>query len=136
MVQLLNSLVKECIDRHAPLKRVKVTRPPAPWLADPEIRDLQLKRNALRKKAHETREPEVWSALRLLRNSLKVKIRSVKKAFLTKAFSSKRPKEILTGYLTLTQSQSGQIPMNLTPFSPLRRNEPWEKQQLTKQVTC
>ncbi len=27
MVQSLNSLVKECIDRHAPLKRVKVTRP-------------------------------------------------------------------------------------------------------------
>ena len=94
MVHLLNSLVKECIDRHAPLKRVKVTRPPASWLADPEIRNLQRKRNALRKKAHESREPEVWSAFRLLRNSLKVKIRSVKKAFFTKAFSSKRPKEI------------------------------------------
>ena len=30
MVDALNSLVTECLDRHAPLKKVKLTRPPAP----------------------------------------------------------------------------------------------------------
>ena len=29
-VSVLNSLITECIDCHAPLRRVKVTRPPAP----------------------------------------------------------------------------------------------------------
>ena len=33
-----NRLVTECIDRHAPLKRSKVTRPPTPWLNDPSIK--------------------------------------------------------------------------------------------------
>ena len=33
MVDALNSLMKDCLDRHAPLRRVKVTRPSAPWLS-------------------------------------------------------------------------------------------------------
>ena len=32
-VDALNSLMKDCLDRHAPLRRVKVTRPSAPWLS-------------------------------------------------------------------------------------------------------
>ena len=31
-LDIFNSLVTECIDRHAPIKRIKCTRPPAPWL--------------------------------------------------------------------------------------------------------
>ena len=41
MVDALNSLMKDCLDRHAPLRRVKVTRPPATWLQTEEIRQLQ-----------------------------------------------------------------------------------------------
>ena len=33
-VDLLSSLIRECIDRHAPLKHTKLTRPPAPWMKD------------------------------------------------------------------------------------------------------
>ena len=29
MVDALNSLIKDCLDRHSPLRRVKVARPPA-----------------------------------------------------------------------------------------------------------
>ena len=35
-VDLLGSLIRECIDRHAPLKHTKLTRPPAPWMKDLE----------------------------------------------------------------------------------------------------
>lgn len=45
--EVLNSLITECIDRHASLRRVKVTRPPAPWMQSAEIRELQAKRNML-----------------------------------------------------------------------------------------
>lgn len=31
-LEIFNNLLIQCIDRHAPLKRVKLTRPPAPWL--------------------------------------------------------------------------------------------------------
>ena len=47
-----NCLVTECLDRHAPLKRTKVTRPPAPWLNDPSIRSLQVNLANQRRKAH------------------------------------------------------------------------------------
>ena len=33
--------VLECLDRHAPLRRTKLTRPPAPWLNEPNILSLQ-----------------------------------------------------------------------------------------------
>ena len=36
-VKILNKLVSQCITEHAPTKRTKFTRPPAPWLKDPEI---------------------------------------------------------------------------------------------------
>ena len=94
MIESLNKLTKDCIDRHAPLRRVKVTRPPAPWLADHEIRELQSQRNELRKKAHESDDPSLWDAFRSVRNNLKTKIRRVKKAFFENAFSSRRPREI------------------------------------------
>ena len=40
-VDLLSSLIRECIDRYAPLKRTNVTRPPAPWMKDLDIKQLQ-----------------------------------------------------------------------------------------------
>ena len=52
MVDALNSLMKDCLDRHAPLRRVKVSRPPAPWLQTEEIRQLQKDRDQLRAEAH------------------------------------------------------------------------------------
>ena len=36
-ISVLNKLVNQCISEHAPIKRTKFTRPPAPWLKDPEI---------------------------------------------------------------------------------------------------
>ena len=31
-LEMFTNLITECIERHAPLKRTKITRPPAPWL--------------------------------------------------------------------------------------------------------
>jgi len=36
-----NKLLISCIERHAPLKRIKVTRPPAAWLRDLNINCIQ-----------------------------------------------------------------------------------------------
>ena len=47
-LEILSSLIKECINRHAPLKLTKVTRPPAPWLKDPAIAELKEQRDRLR----------------------------------------------------------------------------------------
>ena len=44
-LELLNNFLVECIDRHAPLRRVRFTRPPAPWTETEEIRSLQTKKD-------------------------------------------------------------------------------------------
>ena len=43
MLASFNTLIKDCINRHAPIKRVKVTRPPCPWLKTNNIQALQVK---------------------------------------------------------------------------------------------
>ena len=53
-LESLNSLILECIERHAPLKRIRVTRPPAPWMKCLNIRDLQKERDTTRYEAHNT----------------------------------------------------------------------------------
>ena len=68
-MDLLYSLVTECLDRHAPLKKVKVTRPPAPWMASDEIREFQATRDTVRAQACCSGTYETSTAFRAVRNS-------------------------------------------------------------------
>jgi hypothetical protein len=52
-LDVLNTLITECINCYTPLCRVKVTLPPAPWMQSTEIRELQAKRNQPRRQAHQ-----------------------------------------------------------------------------------
>ena len=94
MVDALNSLMKDCLDRHAPLRRVKVTRPPAPWLQTEEIRQLQKDRDQLRAEAHKKGGETSWAAFRDVRNKIKSVVSKARRSFLANALSSKRPKEV------------------------------------------
>ena len=69
LVDAFYSLVTECLDRHAPLKKVKVTRPPAPWMASDEIREFQATRDKARAQACFSGTYETWTAFRAVRNS-------------------------------------------------------------------
>ena len=80
-LEIFNTMVRQCIDEHAPLKRYKMTRPPAPLMQDLDIIDLQRKRNDLRKMAHQTQTPEDWGKFRDVRNTLKSKIKFSRKQF-------------------------------------------------------
>ena len=72
MVQGFSTLFDECIDRHAPLKRIKVTHPLAPWMNSDEIRKLQAERDKLRHEAHkENSDDDSWVAFRAVRNKIK-----------------------------------------------------------------
>ena len=94
MVDAMNSLIRDCIDRHVPLRRTKVTRPPAPWLQTDEIRLLQSERDHLRKQAHENGSEASWNTFREVRNKIKSVVNKARRLFLSKALSSKRPKEV------------------------------------------
>ena len=78
-------LISECLERHAPLRKVRVTRPPAPWMKDPLIEELQKKRDAARFTAHQTSTDAAWHEFRSVGNKLKSAIRTARKAFIGKA---------------------------------------------------
>ena len=75
---MLNKLVLDCIDRHAPLKRTKFTLPPAPWMKQLDIIELQKQRDKYRFLAHNISSKENWINFRSARNKLKNKIKDTK----------------------------------------------------------
>ena len=93
-VETLNKLIPACLSRHAPIKRIKFTRPLAPWMKTLDIINLQKKRNELRTTAHRTQTESDWELFRKTRNELKYKVKSAKRTFYKKALASKNSKTI------------------------------------------
>ena len=74
---------------------MRVTRPPALWLNDPNIRTLQEACKRYRREAHTPPHSEAaWDIFKDARNSLKKLIGKAKRRFMTNALSSKRHKEV------------------------------------------
>ena len=69
-LDIFNNLVTECIDRHAPLKQIKCSRPPAPWLKGLDIQQLISERNRKRYLAHLIQKTSYWTAYTAVRNRL------------------------------------------------------------------
>lgn len=86
------TLFRSCLDQYSPLRRIKITRPPAPWLNKDDLRDLQKERNQLRYVAHRPHLPNIWKKFREVRNKIRTKIKTVKRAFFRQALSSSKPK--------------------------------------------
>ena len=93
-LHILNTLITDCIQHHAPLKRMKTTRPSAPWMKDPAIQELQDQRNVFMAAARKTSDSQERSTFRQARNALKKKIKMAKKSFIQDALSSKKPKAV------------------------------------------
>ena len=90
---MFTNLITECIERHPPLKRTKITRPPAPRLQE-EIKSLQNQRDLLRHKARSIKTQDTWQAFRDVRNRLKTRIKEAKRLFINTALSSSKPKAV------------------------------------------
>ena len=94
-LKILSSLIKECIDRHAPLKLTKVTRPPALWLKDPAMAEFKEQRDRQRSAARvSNNNKETWEKFCAARNCLKESIKSTKRNFMERVLSSKKSKEV------------------------------------------
>ena len=95
MVDSINTLISECLDRHAPQKSVNITRLPATWLHAADIRQLQAERDKRRLDAHSANNDESWAAFRAIPKKVNVVIGKAKRSFFMAALSSKRPKQVL-----------------------------------------
>ena len=93
-VETLNKLITDCLSRHAPIKRLKFTRPAVPWMKTLDIINLQKKRNELPTTAHRTQTGSDWQLFKNTRNEQKYKIKSAKRTFYKKALASKNSKII------------------------------------------
>ncbi|XP_048590336.1 uncharacterized protein LOC5519158 [Nematostella vectensis] len=93
-LEMLNTLLRECIDRHAPLKRTKVTRPPSPWLKELDIQKLQQDCRNMRTEARKDKSDSIWNSFREKRNQLKAMIGKAKRNFYYKALSSVKAKDV------------------------------------------
>ena len=80
---MLNKLILDCNDRHAPLKTTKFTRTPAPWMKQLDIIELQKQRDKCRFLARNIPSKENWIIFRNTRNKLKKK-KDTKTAFYEK----------------------------------------------------
>ena len=94
-LDILNKIILECIECHAPLKRTKFTRHPAPWMKDLDIVALLNQRNKLRYEAHSKRTRSTWVAYWKVRNKIKQKINTTKTTFYKNILNSKNTKDIL-----------------------------------------
>ena len=74
--------------------RCKITRPPAPWLQDVNIKHLQKGRDHLRFTAHQIQAESDLSLFRSDRNKIKTAIKTAKRTFNSKALSSKLSKVV------------------------------------------
>ena len=92
-VNVLNQLITDCIDNHAPIRRVKLTRPPAPWMKDLRIGFLQTNRNRLRRKVKRNHNEMDYQELKATKNQLKSAIKQTKRAFVKKLLSNKNSSE-------------------------------------------
>lgn len=93
-LDVFNELFLSCLNTHAPLVKQKITRPPAPWLKDLDIKAKQRVKNRLRKIARRTELEQDIAEYRHHRNEVKKLIKTAKADFFKKALSSKRPKDV------------------------------------------
>ena len=93
-ILVLNKLVNQCISEHAPIKRTKFTRSPAPWVKDLEISGNVL--HNLQTKSLDLNHSDltVRQNYRTARNHYKKQLDRKIISFLRKALGSRNPKEV------------------------------------------
>ena len=93
-----NTLINSCIEKHTPLKRIKVTWPPAPRIRDLQISDLQRQCKKHRYRAHQSQTILDWNNFREIRNKLKQTIKHTKKKTNSPNTSSEKRQNCSTAY--------------------------------------
>lgn len=87
-VSILSEYILYCFDKHAPLKKIKTTKPRAPWLTQ-NTRLLMRERDTALKKYKKTQSSEDWNYYKTLRNATLSTVRAEKKAYIQSISNNK-----------------------------------------------
>ena len=93
-VSIFNKLVVDCINTHAPLRKVKLTRPVVPWMNDPQNASLQKDLDTQRTVYHNHKFSSNHTNYQNTRNKSKKTFKETKVSFLRKALSDKQPAKV------------------------------------------
>ena len=106
-IDILNNLILSCIETHAPLKRIKLTRPIAPWMRDPAIETCRAKLELFRQQARI--DPQLKSLYKERLTEYKKKLKQIKNNFFKKSLSSKDPKAVWNTIHRVLNNQKSRI---------------------------
>ena len=93
-ISILNKLFNDCLESHASKRRVKLTRPIAPWMKDPTIVSDHQKLELSRIKSHDNKNPKEHQKYLEDKKQYKKTIKDKENSFFGKAVSSKNPKTV------------------------------------------
>nr|CAH7740149.1 unnamed protein product [Callosobruchus chinensis] len=114
-VNILSNNILNLFDKHAPYKRVKVSKPKAPWLTQ-NLREAIKCRDKALIKFKRSRDPEDWEAYRLLRNQVTANVRTEKCSYLNSVSHEGHRKKTWNALKTLnvySNKDSNSIPSSL-----------------------
>ncbi|KAJ8732167.1 hypothetical protein PYW08_014897 [Mythimna loreyi] len=92
-VSVFNNIVTELYDRHAPVRRVKLKRPPAPWM-NQEILMAMRRRDRAFRRFKGDRSEENWDSFKTHRNRCNQKIRNAKRRHILSNITSSSSADI------------------------------------------
>lgn len=92
-VDLLTEKITCLFDRHAPLRKVRVTKPRAPWFTD-VLKIMKKERNRLMSKYRRTRSAQDWQDYKRMRNMFTKAVRDEKRAYVEFVARSGNKKEL------------------------------------------
>ena len=117
LVSIFKKLVVDCVSTHAPLRKVKLTRPVAPWMNDPKIANLQKDLDTHLTVYRNHKSSSNHTNYQNTRNKPRKTFKETKVSFLRKAFSNKQPAKVWDAAHSILNKQHDRIklhPSNLT----------------------
>lgn len=112
-VMYFSNLLISIFDCHAPVRRIRVSKPPAPWLTY-AIKILIREKDTALRKYRRTKTPIDWENYKNLRNFTLASIRREKKAYYNSLFQSRNSKSLWKGLQTFSKGKiNTDIPINL-----------------------
>lgn len=114
-VETFNRSVLQLIDAHAPLRAVRVKRPPAPWIT-PGVRMAMRRRDRAFRRYRRDRSEETWNLYKLARNRCNQMVRASKRRYICENVLNSSPADIwkFLKSLGITKSPSSILPSSLS----------------------
>ncbi|XP_047027196.1 uncharacterized protein LOC124635360 [Helicoverpa zea] len=114
-ILIFNNMVNILYNRHAPVKKVRVKRPPAPWMTE-LIRIAMRRRDRAFRKFKKDRTDENWSQFKTARNRCNTMIRNAKRRHILNNISSSSSADIwkFLGTLGIGKSRHLDLPNTIS----------------------